>query len=39
MSHNEFAVPVLTAIFGLLDWIIDEIDSLIKSKKNSHHEG
>ena len=39
ISHYAFAVLVLTPTFGLLDWTIDEIDSIDKkNKKNSHYD-
>ena len=33
LSYNAFAVPVLIPTFGLLDWIIDEIDSINKKQE------
>ena len=33
ISHNAFAVPVLIPTFGLLDWTIDEIDSIDKKTR------
>ena len=33
ISHNAFAVPVLIPTFGLLDWTIDEINSIDKKTR------
>ena len=34
IAHNSFAVPVLTPTFGILQWSIDDLESLdIKSRK------
>ena len=33
ISRNAFAVPVLIPTFGLLDWTIDEINSIDKKQE------
>ena len=32
-AHNSFAVPVLTPTFGILDWTIDELETIDKKTR------